>query len=94
MDAIHQKDAIFDTAMLDVAFLDVAILDIAILDVAIFDLLKMIFFLTFRRRLPVRGSGSCRDLSIFLRQWPIPPWCSRLSGPFWPYRSTATLVFL
>ena len=23
-------------------------------------------FLTFRRRLPVRGSGSCRDLSIFL----------------------------
>ena len=32
-----------------------------------------IFFLTFRRRLPVRGSGSCRDLSIFLGRWPIPP---------------------
>ena len=29
--------------------------------------------LTFRRRLPVRGSGSCRDLSIFIGQWPIPP---------------------
>ena len=39
-------------------------------------------FLTFRRRLPVRGSGSCRYLSIFLDQWPIPPSCSMLSGPF------------
>ena len=28
--------------------------------------MNLIFFLRFRRRLPVRGSGSCRDLSIFL----------------------------
>ena len=30
-------------------------------------------FPTFRRRLHVRGNGSCRDLSIFLGQWPILP---------------------
>ena len=29
-------------------------------------------FLTLRRRLPVRGSGSCRDLTISHGQWPIP----------------------
>ena len=42
---------------------------------------KFLTFLTFRRRLPVRGSGSCRDLSIFLGRWPIPPWFSRRNGP-------------
>ena len=52
-------------------------------------------FLTFRRRLPVQGSGSCRDFSI-----------SHVSGPFlldapgfqFPsdrtHPSTSTLVFL
>ena len=37
------------------------------------NVIKFLTFLTFRRRLPVRGSGSCRDLSIFLCRWPIPP---------------------
>ena len=30
-------------------------------------------FLTFHRRLPVRGSGSCTDFSISHGQWPMPP---------------------
>ena len=30
------------------------------------------YFLTFRRRLPVRGSGFAEIFSIFLGQWPIP----------------------
>ena len=30
-------------------------------------------FLTFRRLLSIWGSGWCRDLSIFLGKWPIPP---------------------
>ena len=51
--------------------------------IAVSNFTMFLTFLTFRRRLPVRGSGSCRDLSIFLGRWPIPPWFSRLSGPFW-----------
>ena len=47
-------------------------------------------FLTFRHRLSVRGSGSCKSLSIFPCQWPIPPWCSRHSGPSWQHLSTST----
>ena len=34
-----------------------------------------------RRRLPVRGSRSCWDLPFVPWQWPIPSWCSWLSGP-------------
>ena len=44
---------------------------------------NILTFLSFRRRLPVQGTGSCRDLSTVLCQWSIPLWCSRLSGPFW-----------
>ena len=51
-------------------------------------------FLTFRRRLPVRGSGSCRDFSISYGHWPIPPWYSTLSCPSWPYPSTSAVVVL
>ena len=41
--------------------------------------LKIPIFLTFRRRLPVRGSGSCTDFSIYHGRWPIPPCYSTLS---------------
>ena len=48
---------------------------------------RFLTFLTFRRYLPVRCNGSCLELSIVPCQRPIPPWCSRLSGPSWQYLS-------
>ena len=46
---------------------------------------------SFTRRLPVRGSESCRDLSISPCLCPVPPWSSMLLCPFSQGPSISTL---